>query len=129
MTEPSFPIDKISDDRLRQVALKREKEKVSVVIVLDLPEFRIEIGKHNRGHTSSSSVMRVLEFSDDEMEQIRKKTAEARKFLADLLSNEPNYLEMARSFIADVNGDQLQQIASYSLTKSILPNRNSKREA
>lgn len=123
MIEPGFPIDKIHNDDLQRIALERSKDPVSVIIVLDLPEPKVEVGKIERGFKSSSFPRMVIPLSEAEMEEVAKKTSEAKTFLKEILSTEPNFLEMARSFVADVNGDQLRQIASSSLTKSIEPNR------
>lgn len=115
---------KIHDPGLLQIAIDGSRERVSVIIVVDIPNPRIEIGEITSGPTISSFPTSVEPESPDELREIDRKTAATRNFLEDVLDSSPHWLPLARSFVATVDGIQLQKIAKSPLTKSIQLNRD-----
>ena len=123
MVGPEFPAEKIPDDELRQLAIEYSEEKVSVIIVLDYPEPRLDVGKVKKGDRISYLPTSVEPETDEEREEVERREDVMRELLEDLLDDSPNYLPMARAFVATVTGEQLRIIADLPLTKSIELNR------
>lgn len=126
MVEPEFPVEKIPDEELRQFAYEYSEEKVSVIIVLDYPAPKLDVGKVKKGNRVSYLPRSVEPETEEEREEIAHREIEMREFLEDILDNSPNYLPMARAFVATVTGQQLRIIADLPMTKSIEPNRELK---
>jgi hypothetical protein len=126
MVEPEFPVDKIPDKELRQLAYEYSEEKVSVIIVLDYPEPKVDLGKVKKGNRVRYIPTNVEPETDEEREEIKCREIEMREFLEDILDSPPNYLPMARAFVATVSGEQLRIIATLPMTKSIEFNRELK---
>jgi hypothetical protein len=118
--------DKIPDARLRRMAKEGSQEKASVIIVLDLPEQQIELGKIEHGDSGYYFPSDVLPEAPEEINEIEERTTQAKVFLETVLGITPNELRMARAFVANANGTQLCEIARSPLIKSILPNRRLK---
>jgi hypothetical protein len=126
MSEEGMLEEKIPDARLRRIAEEGSEEEASVIIVLDLPEQHIEIGKIELGDSSYPFPSSVLPQAAEERREIEEKAMQARGFLEAILGVTPNELKMARAFVASANGMQLREIASSPLIKSILLNRTLK---
>ncbi|HEY43971.1 MAG TPA: hypothetical protein G4O11_08330 [Anaerolineae bacterium] len=123
MIGPEFPVEKIPDEELRQLAYEYSEEKVSVIIVLDYPEPKVDVGKIKKGDRVSYVPTSVEPETDEEREEIERREIEMREFLENILDSPPNYLPMARAFVATVTGEQLRIIADLPMTKSIEFNR------
>ncbi len=126
MVEPTFLFEKIPDQELRQMAIDGSEEKVSVIIVLDLPEPRVEVEQVKKGSEVISVPTSLEPESPDEEQEVARKASEANLFLQSLTGSVPNWLPMARAFVVTVNGKQLREIADSPITKSIQPNRELK---
>jgi hypothetical protein len=126
MVEPEFPVEKIPDEDLRQLAFEYSEEKVSVIIVLDYPAPKLDVGKVKKGDRVSYLPKSVEPETDEEREEIDRRESIMRELLEDILETSPNYLPMARAFVATVTGEQLLIIADLPLTKSIELNRELK---
>jgi hypothetical protein len=126
MVEPEFPVEKIPDEDLRQLAFEYSEEKVSVIIVLDYPAPKLDVGKVKKGDRVSYLPKSVEPETDEEREEIDRRESIMRELLEDILETSPNYLPMARAFVATVTGEQLRIIADLPLTKSIELNRELK---
>ena len=126
MVEPEFPVEKIQDEELRQFASEYSEEKVSVIIVLDYPEPKLDVGKVKKGNRVSYLPRSVEPETEEEREEIARQEIEMREFLEATLDSPPNYLPMARAFVATVSGEQLRIIADLPMTKSIELNRELK---
>ncbi len=126
MVDPEFPIEKIPDKGLRQFAIEYSEEKVSVIIVLDYPEPKLEVGKVKKGNRVSYLPRSVEPETEEEREEIARRGKAMRELLEDILESSPNYLPMARAFVATVTGEQLRIIADLPMTKSIELNRELK---
>ncbi len=126
MVDPEFPAEKIPDEELRQLAFDYSKEKVSVIIVLDYPEPKLDVGKVKKGDRVSYIPTGVEPESDEEREEIERLEDVMRQVLEEMLETPPNWLPMARAFVATVTGEQLRFIANLPLTKSIELNRELK---
>lgn len=126
MIEPEFPAEKIPDKELRQLAFEFSEEKVSVIIVLDYPAPKLDVGKVKKGDRVSYFPKSVEPETDEEREEIERRGDALRELLEDILDDSPNYLPMARAFVATVTGEQLRIIADLPLTKSIELNRELK---
>ncbi len=116
-------IEKIPDEELRQLAIECSEEKVSVIIVLDYPEPKIDIGKVEKGDRVSYLPTSVEPETEEEREEIERREDTMRVLLEEMLDLPPNWLPMARAFVATVTGEQLRLIADFPLTKSIELNR------
>jgi len=123
MVEPEFPVEKIPDEELRQLAYEYSEEKVSVIIVLDYPEPKVDVGKVEKGDRVSYIPTSVEPETDEEREEIERRESVMRELLVDILDSPPNYLPMAHAFVATVSGEQLRIIADLPMTKSIELNR------
>lgn len=123
MVEPEFPVEKIPDDELRQLACEDSEEKVSVIIVLDSPKPKFDVGKVKKGNRVSLFPTGVEPETDEEREEIERRENVMRELLEDILESPPNWLPMARAFVATVTGEQLRIIADLPMTKSIEFNR------
>ena len=115
---------KIHDPGLRQIAIDRSRERVSVIIVIDFPKPRLEIGEVISGPTITSFPTSVEPESPEELRELDRRNASVRNFLENMLESPPHWLPLARSFVATVDGIQLQKIAKSPLTKSIQLNRD-----
>ncbi|KPK88502.1 MAG: hypothetical protein AMJ88_18925 [Anaerolineae bacterium SM23_ 63] len=123
MVEHEFPVDKIPDEDLRQLAYEYSEEKVSVIIVLDYPEPKVDVGKVKKGDRVRYIPTSVETETDEEREELERRENIMRELLEDILESPPNWLPMARAFVATVTGEQLRTIADLPLTKSIELNR------
>ena len=126
MVEPEFPAEKIPDEELRQLAFGYSEEKVSVIIVLDYPDPKLEVGKVKKGDQVSYLPTSVTPETEEEREEVERREEAMRAVLEDMLESPPNWLPMARAFVATVTGEQLRIIADLPLTKSIELNRELK---
>ncbi|HEY47284.1 MAG TPA: hypothetical protein G4O14_10930 [Anaerolineae bacterium] len=126
MAESEFPVEKIPDEELRQLAIEYSEEKVSVIIVLDYPEPKFDVGKVKKGDRVSYLPTSVEPETDEEREEIERQGTVMRELLEDMLESPPNWLPMARAFVATVTGEQLRIIADLPMTKSIELNRELK---
>jgi hypothetical protein len=126
MVEPEFSAEKIPDKELRQLAFEYSEEKVSVIIVLDYPKPKLDVGKVKKGNRVSYIPTGVEPETEEESEEIERRGDALRELLEDILDDSPNYLPMARAFVATVTGEQLRIIADLPLTKSIELNRELK---
>jgi hypothetical protein len=126
MAEPDFPVEKIPDEELRQLAFEYSEDKVSVIIVLDFPDPKINLGKFKKGNRSTHIPTSVEPETDEEHEEILRLEMVMREFLEGILDTPPNWLPMARAFVATVTGEQLRIIADLPMTKSIELNRELK---
>jgi hypothetical protein len=126
MVETEFPTEKIPDEELRQLAIEYSEEKVSVIIVLDCPKPKVNVGKVKKEDRVSYLPTSVEPETEEEREEIKRRELEMRELLEDILDNSPNYLPTARAFVATVSGEQLRIIADLPITKSIEPNRELK---
>ncbi|UCF61394.1 MAG: hypothetical protein JSV37_01585 [Anaerolineaceae bacterium] len=126
MVESEFPVEKIPDEELRQLAIEYSEEKVSVIIVLDYPEPKLDVGKVEKGDRVSYLPTGVEPETEEEREEIERRENEMRELLEDMLESPPNWLPMARAFVATVTGEQLRIIADLPMTKSIELNRELK---
>jgi hypothetical protein len=113
---------RIPDPALRQRAIEGSEEPVSVLIELALPEQGIEYEEKQR-HGESPRPLRVASPTKREQKEIERTTAEAKRFLEELLDESPVYFHSAQGFAATVTGRQLREIASRPFIKSIAPNR------
>jgi hypothetical protein len=126
MVEPDFPTEKIPDEELRQLAIEYSEEKVSVIIVLDYPEPKVDVGKVEKGDRVSYFPTSVEPETEEEREEVERREDAMRELLEDMLESPPNWLPMARAFVATVTGEQLRLIADFPMTKSIELNRELK---
>jgi hypothetical protein len=123
MIEPDFLVEKIPDEDLRQLAIDDSAEKVSVIIVLDYPDPKVEVGKVKKGDQVSYLPMSVEPETEADRQEIERRQEAMREFLEEKLETPPHWLPMARAFVALVTGEQLSAIAELPLTKSIELNR------
>jgi hypothetical protein len=126
MVEPDFLAEKIADEELRQLAFEYSEEKASVIIVLDYPEPKVDVGKVEKGDRVSYLPTSVEPETEEEREEVERREDVMSALLEDLLDDSPHYLPMARAFVATVTGEQLRIIADLPLTKSIELNRELK---
>lgn len=127
MGKKDFPIDKIPDDELRRIATEGSKDKVSVIIQLDLPVQQVDFKKVNIQNVPSYLPSRVKPETPEEQKEIQRKTDAAKSYLEKILGTSPKWLRLARAFVAHVDGEQLCAIARSSFIKTIQPNRRLKR--
>jgi hypothetical protein len=126
MVEPEFSVEKIPDEELRQLAFEHSEEKVSVIIVLDSPKPKLDVGKVKKGDRVSCLLTSVEPETEEEREEIERRENAMREALEDMLDSPPNWLPMARAFVATVTGEQLRIIADLPMTKRIELNRELK---
>ena len=126
MVEPEFLVEKIPDEELRQLAFGYSEEKVSVIIVLDYPKPKLDVSKVKKGDRVSYLPTSVEPETEEEREEIERREVVMRELLEDMLEAPPNWLPMARAFVATVTGEQLRIIADLPMTKSIELNRELK---
>ena len=124
MVDQDMLAKKIHDPELRQITIDGSQERVSVIIVVDFPKPRLEIGEVTSGPTISSFPTSVEPESPEELRELDRRTTAARNFLENVLESPPHWLPLARSFVASADGIQLQKIAKSPLTKSIQRNRD-----
>ena len=116
-------IEKIQDQELQKFAFKNTDEETSVIIVLDLPESRLDFEEKTYGSNQMRVPFSFAEETNEEKFEIEEKTAEAKSFLEGVLGDSPHHLQMAQAFVATVNNKQLNKIVSSPLIKSVYPNR------
>jgi hypothetical protein len=126
MAEPDFLVEKISDEELRQLAFEYSEDKVSVIIVLESPDPKIDLGKVKKGNRSAHLPTSVEPETDEEREEFMRREMMMKELLEGILDTPPNWLPMARAFVATVTGEQLRIIADLPMTKSIELNRELK---
>jgi len=123
MKDHRFPIEKISDNKLLQLAHTDKDEPECVVIELDLPEPRVEFQETRRRGIKSPVPVRVVPETSEQRVEIERRINEAKHFLYDILETPPKWLGAAHAFIADATPSQIREIARFSLTKAIRPSR------
>ena len=126
MKDHRFPIEKISDNKLLQLAHTDRDEPECVIIELDLPEPKVEFHETQRGGIKSPAPIRVVPETSEEGEEIERRINEAKHFLDDILETPAKWLGAAHAFIADAKPSQIREIARFSLTKAIRPSRTLK---
>jgi len=115
--------DKIPSPELLRIAEEDSGTHVSVIIQLDLPQRRVEVGQVPGRATTSHVLLGILPQSAVEQETAEQRISEARGFLEELLGTPPRWLRSSHSFVASVTPDQLRSIARLNVTKTIWPNR------
>ena len=129
MTIATLPLAKITDRSLRQFAEGQSQNECYVLIELDLPEPKVELGSRStgeRGPTSETGRIRpfriVPETEGEQQEKVRR-TAHVRDFLTGLLGEPPTWLPAAHTFIAKVTPSQLRQVILGPHVLAVHPNR------
>jgi hypothetical protein len=111
--------DKIADPELRRFASAGESDRRLVLVEPDLPRRWLRMERtpaRARGFRPAAGA------SVDE-ELSRERTSEARRFLSDLLHQEPRWLATARTFVVEATGNEVARMAGSPLIKAIHPNR------
>lgn len=123
MQEPEFPIEKITDEKLKNLALTGSNEKTVVLIQLNLPKSKFRVRK-GAGQHASSAIIGLEKETPNETNEISFTTKKAKSFLVEILEAKPRWLSVPKVFIATANGKELQKIASSPFVKIIHPNRD-----
>ena len=119
---PDFQVEKISDEKLREMALEGSNEKKLVLIQLKLPRQKISL-KKSFGDARQAAVREIVPKTQKEEKETWDATEKTRRFLEDMLDQPPRWLNVSGVFLAKVNGRELQKIANFPTVKAIFPNR------
>jgi hypothetical protein len=92
-----------------------------VLIELDVPATRV--GLRDDPGSGRRVPAEVLAPTPEQQAEIDHRTAEAERFLQEVLGGSPVWLGAANAFAAAPTGRQLREIASSRLVKAIHPNR------
>lgn len=94
---------------------------VSVLIEVDVPATRV--GFREEPGSGRRVPAEVLAPTPEEQAEIDTTTAEAGRFLEEVLGGPPLWLEAANAYVASTTGSQLREIVRSPLVKAIHPNR------
>ncbi|MDZ7291443.1 MAG: hypothetical protein ONB44_07625 [candidate division KSB1 bacterium] len=119
----NFPIEKIHNPKLLKLATEESGESATVLIELNLPVPRVDFARTKNRGMITYSPKRIESETTAQREKTTQKIDAATAFLEDVLGETPRWLKSARAFVANVNSEQLREIARSPLTKAIHPNR------
>jgi hypothetical protein len=122
-TPPDSWESKLADEELRRLSAKRGPGTLSVIVQLELPRPRVEMGRSERGGVGALRPRRVETESESEQRSLEDLIARARAFLEQLLGKSPVWLGAARAFGVEASGDQLRAIARSPLVRRIYLSR------
>jgi hypothetical protein len=113
---------KTLDEDLRQLVVRNEAEPVSVIVELNLPRPRVEMGSDPGRGTSGRRAQRVVPAKENprESQQIIEEVGE---FLEKVADEPPVWLDASRAFVMNTTTDQLENIARSSRVRRISRNR------
>jgi hypothetical protein len=112
---------KVTDPALLAALAGDEDQPLSVLIELDVPTTRV--GLRDDPGSGRRVPAEVLVPTPEQQAEIDHRTAEAERFLQEVLGGSPVWLGAANAFVAAPTGRQLREIASSRLVKAIHPNR------
>jgi hypothetical protein len=112
---------KVTDPALLAAVAGDEDQPLSVLIELDVPAPRV--GFRDDPGSGRRVPAEVLVPTPEQQAEIDHRTAEAERFLQEVLGGSPVWLGAANAFVAAPTGRQLREIASSRLVKAIHPNR------
>ena len=112
---------KVTDPALLAAMAAGDAGPLSVLIEVDVPATRV--GFREDPGSGRRVPAEVLVPTPEEQDEIDATTAEAGRFLEQVLGGTPVWLEAANAFVASTTGSQLQEIARSRLVKAIHPNR------
>jgi hypothetical protein len=113
---------KVSDPALRAaMAAGDDTRPLSVLVEVEVPATRV--GFREEPGSGRRVPAEVLAPIPEEQDEIDATTAEAGRFLEEVLGGTPVWLEAANAYVASTTGTQLQEIARSRLVKAIHPNR------
>jgi hypothetical protein len=112
---------KVTDPALLAAVAGDEDQPLSVLIELDVPAARV--GFRDDPGSGRRVPAEVLVPTPEQQAEIDHRTAEAERFLQEVLGGPPVWLGAANAFVAAPTGRQLREIASSRLVKAIHPNR------
>jgi hypothetical protein len=113
---------KVSDPALRAaMAAGDDTRPLSVLVEVEVPATRV--GFREEPGSGRRVPAEVLAPTPEEQDEIDATTAEAGRFLEEVLGGTPVWLEAANAYVASTTGTQLQEIARSRLVKAIHPNR------
>ena len=112
---------KVTDPALLAAVAGDEDQPLSVLIELDVPA--TQVGLRDDPGSGRRVPAEVLALTPEQQAEIDHRTAEAARFLQELLGGSPVWLGAANAFAAAPTGRQLREIASSRLVKAIHPNR------
>jgi len=112
---------KVTDPALLAALAGDEDQPLSVLIELDVPATRV--GLRDDPGSGRRVPAEVLVPTPEQQAEIDHRTAEAERFLQEVLGGSPVWLGAANAFVAAPTGRQLREIASSRLVKAIHPNR------
>lgn len=116
------PAAKITDPALlAAMAAGDDAPPVSVLVEVDVPAARV--GFREDPGSGRRVPAEVLAPTPEEQDETDATTAEAGRFLEEVLGGTPVWLEAANAFVASATGSQLEEIARSRLVKAIHPNR------
>ena len=117
--------EKLPDAALRQIVEQGQGDPVAVIIELNLPPQRIGLEKDTRNQGPHSYAIRqVVTETPGEQRENARKIRRTREFLKTLLGKDPHWLNAARAFVVEATPDQLREMVSFPLTKTIRSNRH-----
>lgn len=112
---------KVTDPALLAAVAGDEDQPLSVLIELDVPA--TQVGLRDDPGSGRRVPAEVLALTPEQQAEIDHRTAEAERFLQEVLGGSPVWLGAANAFVAAPTGRQLREIASSRLVKAIHPNR------
>jgi hypothetical protein len=112
---------KVTDPALLAAVAGDEDQPLSVLIELDVPA--TQVGLRDDPGSGRRVPAEVLVPTPEQQAEIDHRTAEAARFLREVLGGSPVWLGAANAFAAAPTGRQLREIASSRLVKAIHPNR------
>lgn len=114
--------EKTLDEDLRQLVATGEAEPISIIVELDLPSPRVEMGSDRRSGGVDRGAQRVVATEEDrrKSEQI---VEEVGGFLEKVAGQPPVWLSASRAFVVDVTTDRLETIARSPHVRRISRNK------
>jgi hypothetical protein len=126
MELPAAILEKIRSDELRSEAVAETSEQRSVIVELDLPMPKLEMGdRRTEGLRGKAHFRFAAPTPEDiaEAGQEDSKITASKEDIATITGRLPdNYLSTAGSFVVRANGEQIGRIARMSTVSAIWPN-------
>jgi hypothetical protein len=126
MSQADFPIDKFPDETLRQTAIDAGPDHISVLIEPTIAPPQARVDMVERKGSKRPGIVGIQPESPEQRRETERVTSKARAFLTAVLDEPPRWNSVARVFVAEPRGDQLQIIARSELVKAIRVNRRLK---
>lgn len=110
---------KIADPDLKRFVDLEAEERRLLLVEPELPARQLRMQRSER----VGSPLRPIGVEPEDREERARRTAEAERFLAELLHRQPRWLGASRTFVVEATGREVVVMIRSPLIKAVRPNR------